>query len=256
MRALTLKDMVDDTDMEEEGIADLLMDENAISQQPRPGTSLHQVNAEQRQAAAGAGLRPMAGKNRPLTGFVRPATSASAAAGGSHASVESAFASHRAGTSRPVSVAGRYVRLGTQSMLSGSTDGRFIQADRLDLKKYVRRPALAKVRLTLFLGDISKLAFMKSAVLQALCDYLIYVDHNAKKALELCALATVESNYKDWWWKARLGKSYYQLGMLREAQQQFRSAIEQQNIIGTTLELAKVRLSPPSPLFGFRKALE
>jgi hypothetical protein len=38
---------------------------------------------------------------------------------------------------------------------------------------------------------------------RALCDYIIYNDHNMKKALELCALATQGHDYQDWWWKAR-----------------------------------------------------
>ncbi len=33
---------------------------------------------------------------------------------------------------------------------------------------------------------------------------------------------------QDWWWKARLGKCYYQLGLLREAEKQLRSSIKQQ----------------------------
>eukprot|EP01048_Picozoa_sp_COSAG05_P017168 COSAG05_NODE_2306_length_3249_cov_2.568889_2_plen_96_part_00 len=62
--------------------------------------------------------------------------------------------------------------LGTQS--SSHRDARcplqgpFINIDRLDLKKYAQRPALAKV----------------------LCDYVIYQLHNPRKGLELCALAT------------------------------------------------------------------
>jgi hypothetical protein len=39
-RALTLKNWIDDTEIEEEGVAEMLMDDNAIAQCPRPGTSL------------------------------------------------------------------------------------------------------------------------------------------------------------------------------------------------------------------------
>jgi tetratricopeptide repeat protein 8 len=62
--------------------------------------------------------------------------------------------------------------------------GPFISVDKLDLKKYAARPALAKV----------------------LADYILYVDHNPNKCLELAAAATVHAGYDDWWWKARLGK--------------------------------------------------
>ena len=40
-RALTLKNWIDDTEIEEEGVAELLLDDNAIAQCPRPGTSLN-----------------------------------------------------------------------------------------------------------------------------------------------------------------------------------------------------------------------
>ena len=35
----------------------------------------------------------------------------------------------------------------------------------------------------------------KKALAKAICDYLIYVEHNPKKALELCAEATVLCDY-------------------------------------------------------------
>jgi hypothetical protein len=59
-------------------------------------------------------------------------------------------------------------------------------------------------------------------VRQALCDYLLYVEHNPRKALELAAEATKVADFKDWWWKSRLGKCYYQLGMYRDAEKQVR----------------------------------
>jgi hypothetical protein len=39
-RALTLKNWIDDTEIEEEGIADALLDEHQTAQVARPGTSL------------------------------------------------------------------------------------------------------------------------------------------------------------------------------------------------------------------------
>jgi hypothetical protein len=81
--------------------------------------------------------------------------------------VETAFQGGRPGTSRPVTSSGRFVRLGTASMLSEAS-GPFINVDKLDLAKYAKRPMLARV----------------------LCDYILYHDHNPKKALELCAYST------------------------------------------------------------------
>ena len=110
--------------------------------------------------------------------------------------------------------------------------GPFINVDRLDLKKYAARPALSRV----------------------LCDYLLYHDHNPKKALELCAHATRFCEFKDWWWKARLGKCYDHLGLYRDAEKQFKSSLKEHggNMIVTHLELAKVYLKMDQPL----KALE
>lgn len=51
--------------------------------------------------------------------------------------------------------------------------GPFINVDRLDLRKYAARTSLSRV----------------------LCDYLIYSEHNMKRALELCALATQANDF-------------------------------------------------------------
>ena len=187
-RALTLADYIDDTEMEEEGIADMMMDENAVAEVARPGTSL---NRPQTQSNGGQIMRPMSSSGRPLTGFARPGTSST---GGGKQTMEHALSGggsggNRPGTSRPVTALGRQVRLGTASMMS-DRGGPFINVERLDLSRYAARPALSRV----------------------LCDYLLYHDHNPKKALELCAHATKLCDFKDWWWKARLGKCYYQLG--------------------------------------------
>ena len=212
-RALTLKHAVDDTEMEEVGVAELLLDENSMASLPRPGTSLQRGNA----TASG---RPVSNSGRPPSGYARPGTGSRGGSG-----VEGAFQGNRPGTSRPVTTSGRFVRLGTASMQS-EPGGPFINIDRMDLKKYAQRPPLAK----------------------ALCDYLLYVDHNPRKALELCAEATQATNLNDWWWKARLGKCYYQLGLLRDAEKQFKSSLRHQETITTLLELGKVYYKLDQPL--------
>eukprot|EP01048_Picozoa_sp_COSAG05_P017167 COSAG05_NODE_2306_length_3249_cov_2.568889_1_plen_202_part_00 len=112
-QALTERSWVDDTEMEEQAITEILMDTNAMAEAPRPGTSLA------RPLGAGGGgpnmsVRPMTGGGRPVTGYARPGTGG----GDSSSSVESVFQGSRPGTSRPVSSSGRFVRLGTASMLS------------------------------------------------------------------------------------------------------------------------------------------
>jgi tetratricopeptide repeat protein 8 len=139
--------------------------------------------------------------------------------------VEAALASQRPGTSRPITSSGRFVRLGTASMLS-EQGGPFIVADRLDLKKYAARAPLARV----------------------LCDFLLYHDRNPRKALELCAEATQVNQFTDWWWKARLGRAYYQLGLHRDAEKQFHSSLGHAEVVATVLELANVKLKLDQPL--------
>ena len=50
---------------------------------------------------------------------------------------------------------------------------------------------------------------------------------------------------QDWWWKARLGKCYYQLGLLREADQQFCSSMKAAMVTNTVLELSKASAQQP-----------
>lgn len=90
------------------------------------------------------------------------------------------------------------------------------------------------------------------------------------RVLGLTAWACIQADFKDWWWKARLGKCYYQLGMCRvlcclvvrccwsltwelgaglyrDAERQFRSANREQPMVVTTLELCKVYIKLDQP---------
>lgn len=227
IRALTQNAYIDDMDLEEEGVADLILDDSAVSKAPRPGTSLKKpgTSAGAVPFSAGSGsMRPLTTSGRPVSGYARPGSQSGRGGGGGAGDVESAFKGSRPGTARPVSVAGRFVRLGTASMVN-DPNGPFINLDRFNFAHTVARPAVAK----------------------ALMDYILYHEHNPKRALDLGAEATKASQFGDWWWKARLGKAYYQLGMLREAEQQFNSAIRNQDMIASYLELAKVYLKLDQP---------
>jgi len=221
-RALTNKNWIDDAEMEEEGLAEVLMDDNATSSLPRPGTSLNrpQTNANGPSPA----VRPMSNSGRPMSGFARPGTNS--ARPGSGMSVDQAMANARTGTAmnRPVTTSGRFVRLGTASMMS-EPGGAFINLDRVNVNKYAERPAMSR----------------------ALCDYILYVEHVPKKAVELCAAATQKVSFKDWWWKARLGKAYYQLGLYREAERQYLSSLKDQDMVVTHLELGKIYIKLDQP---------
>jgi tetratricopeptide repeat protein 8 len=110
LRALTEQTYVDEVEYEEEGLAETLLDENAIASLPRPGTSLR---VPTRGGGTSQGIRPLSQSGRPLSGFVRPGT-----LGGRPGTMEQALRTPRtATTARPVtSASGRHVRLGTVSV--------------------------------------------------------------------------------------------------------------------------------------------
>ncbi|XP_071665645.1 tetratricopeptide repeat protein 8 isoform X3 [Patagioenas fasciata] len=231
-RALTEMVYVDEIDMDQEGIAEMMLDENAIAQVARPGTSLKLPGTSQGGGPSPA-VRPVTQSGRPITGFVRPGTQ-----GGRPSTMEQAIKTPRTAlTARPItSASGRYGRLGTASMLT-NPDGPFINLSRLNLAKYAQKPKLAK----------------------ALFEYIFYHENDVKNALDLAALATEHAQFKDWWWKVQIGKCYYRLGLYREAEKQFKSALKQQDMVDTILYLAKVYLrldQPVTALNLFKQGLD
>lgn len=70
--------------------------------------------------------------------------------------------------------------------------------------------------------------------------YLFYVEHNLKKALELAAEATNANDMKDPWWKLALGKCYYHLGMLKDAEKQLLSSVKHNNNVESYLYLSRI----------------
>ncbi|XP_065449570.1 tetratricopeptide repeat protein 8 isoform X1 [Chrysemys picta bellii] len=231
-RALTEMVYVDEIDIDQEGIAEMMLDENAIAQVARPGTSLKLPGTSQGGGPSPA-VRPVTQSGRPVTGFVRPSTQS-----GRPGTMEQAIRTPRtAHTARPItSASGRYVRLGTASMLT-NPEGPFINLSRLNLAKYAQKPKLAK----------------------ALFEYIFHHENDVKNALDLAALATEHAQYKDWWWKVQIGKCYYRLGLYREAEKQFKSALKQQDMVDTVLYLAKVyfRLDQPlTALHLFKQGLD
>eukprot|EP00357_Protocruzia_adherens_P005949 CAMPEP_0114976674 /NCGR_PEP_ID=MMETSP0216-20121206/2806_1 /TAXON_ID=223996 /ORGANISM="Protocruzia adherens, Strain Boccale" /LENGTH=501 /DNA_ID=CAMNT_0002337633 /DNA_START=38 /DNA_END=1543 /DNA_ORIENTATION=- len=232
-RALTRKNWIDDIEVDEEGVGDILMDENATQAVPRPGTSFTRpMTGSQGGNGPSQIVRPNTKSGRPVSGFQRAGDRPTTNRGGS---LEDAMRGDRPGTNRAVTSSGRLVRLGTASMRQ--MGGKFIDPDKINLKQTAQRKHMSKI----------------------ICDYLIYFEHNPRKALELAAESTVLSDYKDWWWKARLGKVYFQMGLLRDAEKQFRSSLKEQDMISTHLELAKVYIKldqPTTALEIYNKALE
>jgi len=206
-RALTERAYVDELEWEDEDAGgDGLLDDHAVATAPRPGTSLSSARPPPGGGGGGGGgFRPATGAARPATGgFARLGTSGGARGGGVSA-LDAALrgVGGRAATARASTSGGRALRLGTASMLS-APGGAFIDAARLDLKRYAARPALSK----------------------ALAAYLLHVEHAPRRVLELGALATEAANFSDWWWKAALARAYGALGMLGEAERQFASALK------------------------------
>eukprot|EP01036_Dinobryon_divergens_P043389 gene43389-57750_t len=170
-RATIKQNYIDDIELDEEGVAEMLMDENAVASMPRPGTSL---NAPQGSNKANGtfdqGTRPVTQSGRPVTGFVRP--SSSRPMSGTTNVRDALQSSRRSGSARPMTNLGREVRLGTASLTS---TGALVDVEKLNIKKYAAKTGFAMV----------------------LIDYLLYVEHN--------------HDYQDWWFKARLGKCYFKL---------------------------------------------
>jgi tetratricopeptide repeat protein 8 len=166
----------------------MLMDENAVASVARPGTSLSTPRASSKSGSYDQGMRPVTQSGRPVTGFARPVSSRPMS-GLVNVRDTLQSSSRRAGTARPMTTLGREVRLGTASLAASAT-GALVDVEKLNVKKYAKKTGLAMV----------------------LTDYLLCVEHNTRKALELCAEATKESDFKNWWWKARLGKCYFKLG--------------------------------------------
>ena len=159
----------------------LLPDENAITTAPRPGTSFSRPLSSSGQGGISQNIRPMSNAGRPVSGYMRPGTNRAVTSSG-RGDLSTALQGVRPGTSRPVTSGGRMLRLGTASLMQ--TNGQFIMADKLNAKNVAKKKHIAK----------------------AVVDYLIYVESNFRRALDIAAEATQMTNYEDWWWKERVGK--------------------------------------------------
>ena len=68
---------------------------------------------------------------------------------------------------------------------------------------------------------------------------MIY-EWSLREAMELASQAMQASKFEDWYWKVQMGKCYFRLGMFRDSEKMFKSALKQQEMIDTFLLLAKV----------------
>jgi len=227
MRALTEQAYVDEVEIDEDGIAEML-DENVLAQVSRPGTSLKAPGTS--NSSLSMAMRPLTQNGRPLSGAVRPGTQSNRP-GTMEQVLRTARSSY---TARPLTnSSGRFVRLGTASMLEGP-DEQFINLTRLNFNKYSEIPNLAK----------------------PLFEYIFYHENDIRNALQLAALASENCKFTDWWWKVQLGKCYYRLGMFRDAEKQFASALKNNVHIDTYLYLSKVYVKLDQPLNSLARLKE
>ena len=103
----------------------MIVHEETMASLPRPGTSLNKPGTGSSMRPLSKGMRPMSGMNRPITGFCRPSTQSLSSNGSS---------SNNNSGARPMTMNGRLLRLGTQSMLQDSD--KFINPDTLKLRKF------------------------------------------------------------------------------------------------------------------------
>lgn len=143
MRALNASARVDELEVDLGEAPGSEFSDSAIASMPRPGTSLQNpssnpINQELRSSvnmSEDRAMRPTDPSGRPLSAFVRPATSSGASAGGGRL--------RTAHTARPAGTAtGRFIRLGTASMIAG--EGEFISVSRLNYSSYAKRETLAR----------------------------------------------------------------------------------------------------------------
>lgn len=145
----------------------------------RPGTSLRTAQFPQtsREPALSTSIH---GFGRPQTGS-GPDSRVSVGFGFVRPSSASPRPLTTTSNSESASLSTSDVMLGTRSILDAQT---------LNMKSIVSKNGIAIV----------------------MVDYLLQVERDPIKALELCAEATKSSNFNDWAWKARLGKCYFKLG--------------------------------------------
>lgn len=103
---------------------------------------------------------------------------------------------------------------------AGTQSGPLLDVSKLDVRKAVERPAVAK----------------------ALMMYLIHVEVNPRKALELGAAATAAAGFGDWWWKSAIAAACSALALHRDAEQQLASALRQRECVALVAQMVRVQL--------------
>uniref|UniRef100_A0A914KLS8 Tetratricopeptide repeat protein 8 n=2 Tax=Meloidogyne TaxID=189290 RepID=A0A914KLS8_MELIC len=213
---------VDELENEEAGLADTFMDlGTAVATAARPGTSLFRPLTGTAGGPSPA-VRPRTASGRPLSGMQRPESRLKTG------SMEQMLRTSRTSkTARPVSAStARQARLGTASMLSKSENA-FINLARLNVAKYAR----------------------DKTVNRSLFDYVFLHEADMRTSQQIATIAQRNSNdeEQDWFWPNQLGKCYYRMGMIRDAENQFLLSLQRCPMVETFVLLGKCyrRLDQP-----------
>ncbi len=220
-KAVVKENFIDDLELDDENVGEIFLDENAVVSARRSETPSAQgsISSTNRQI-----IKPISQSGRLSTGFTRPLTSCRPVSGA--VKLEEVITANRgngAVTSRPLTTMGRELRLGSASIIDADTS---VGIDKLNVKKWAHRTGIAMI----------------------LFEYMLYVEHNISKALEICAEASEACKFNDWCWISRLGRCYFRLRLFRDAEKQYRSSLKIQPTISTYLELSNVyiRLGMPN----------
>ncbi|KAH1009550.1 hypothetical protein HUJ04_001889 [Dendroctonus ponderosae] len=214
MRALTQRVYVDDLESEETTFQEDILDNSVVATAPRPGTSLK--TPANTVPVTSLGARPRTSTGRPMSGVVRPGTQS-----GRPGSALERLRTSRGATGQSA----RAIRLGTAAMLT-QKDGPFIQVSRLNLSKYANNKCLNK----------------------PLFEYLFYHEGDVRNAMELAVLATQACEFQDWWWKTQLAKCYLALNLIRDGEQQLKSALKQHVHIEGFIRLTRLYIRIDQPM--------
>ncbi|XP_042144524.1 tetratricopeptide repeat protein 8 [Ixodes scapularis] len=220
LRALTQQAWLDELELDDEPLAQTLLDDHALAQTARPGTSL-------RAPGPTASARPLTREGRPVTGVRRrPQSRATTSGAGIERVLRTAAGGARTArvpsTARPASSAGPLLDLGRLARDAGS---------------WASQPAC-----------VSKPLFR----------YLYHERGDVRQALDLASQRRGPDCCG--WWALQRGRCFLRLGMPRDAEQQFRTASEAGDPMPRAhLWLAKLQLQLDQPLAAletYRRALD
>jgi tetratricopeptide repeat protein 8 len=138
--AIRRKNYLDDLELDDEGFGEILLDDNKISNAPRPGTSVQRLGTQKNISQL---VRPMSSSGRPLSGVVRPGSQQRI--GTSNQNRLQTAMNNRVGTSRATTSGGRYLRIATASLQSLNSSMQ-LDLNSIEPKKLIRDKSKAKVK--------------------------------------------------------------------------------------------------------------